>query len=200
MENFGNASGTVQSVPCTMQSDPCSQAANQVSGSITSSGATVTGVCDTTAMSCTAQVSATLSYPVNLSQDSSFASSVGGRAVSVVRSISLKYGVPTNTTTFNIPELDLYIAPQGVTSITDSRAIYIDKVPTIAKGQTLPDGAGAITVDTSSKAGSEFVYYIQNPSQTFVLLVNAKPVIHAGDALPAGTITIHVTPQITVGF
>jgi hypothetical protein len=117
-----------------------------------------------------------------------------------VRSISLKYGVPMNSTTFAIPELELYIAPQGVTSITDSRAIYIDKVPTIAKGQTLADGAGAITVDTSSKAGAQFVYYIQNPSQTFVLLVNAKPVVHAGDAMPAGAITVHVTPQITVGF
>jgi hypothetical protein len=200
MQNFGNSSGTVQSVPCTQQQDPCTQAAQQVSTALASDGATVTGICNTQAQQCTAQIDATVSYPVNLSMDQSFTSSVAGRAVSIVQSISLLYGVPTNTTTFPIPELDLYIAPAGVTSVTDSRAVYIDKVPSIAKAQTLPSNAGSITVQTNSPAGTQFVHYIQNPTTPFVILINAKPVLSAGEPLPAGEIVVNVTPQITVGF
>jgi hypothetical protein len=198
--NFGTSTGTVPTASCTAQADPCAQASGPVSTAVASSGATVTGICDTTAMKCTAQINATLSYPVTLSQDQSFATGVAGKAVSAVHSIQLKYGIPKNTLSFNLPELDLYIAPQGVTKVDDPQAVFIDKIPAVPKGQTSADGSGAITVDTASKAGTQFVYYIQNPQKTFTLLVNAKPVVHAGDAMPAGEIWVHVTPTITVGL
>ena len=198
--DFGNASGNVTSVPCNSQSDPCTAAANQVAASAASSGATVTGVCDTGTMTCTAKVNATVSYPVDLSKDQSFTTSVAGKAVAVVKSISLKYGVPKNTVSIDIPQLDLYIAPQGVTTIPDSRAVLIDHIPSIAKRTTLPDDSGDITIQTSSQAGAIFVDSIKNPSKPFTLLINTKPVVKAGDPLPAGQLTIKVTPQITVGF
>lgn len=199
-QNFGNSTGTVPSVSCTTQTDPCSQAASQVGSALAANGATVTGVCDTSAMKCTAKLDATVSYSLSLANDQSFATSVAGKVVSVVHSISLKYGVPKNTATFNIPQLDLYIAPQGTTKIDDPKAVYIDKIPMLTKGQVIADGANSITVDTASKAGAQFIYYVQNPNQTFVLLVNAKPVVRAGDAMPAGELWLRVTPVITVGL
>lgn len=200
MANFGTSSGTVTAVPCSAAADPCMAAAQQVSGATASSGATVVGVCDTRAQTCTAQVNATIAYPVDLSKDQGFTTQVAGKAVAVVKSISLKYGVPTNTTTFDIPQLDLYIAPQGVTKIPDSRAVFIDKIPAIAKRMTLPDDSGSIEVLTNTPAGAIFVDSIKNPSKPFTLLINTKPVVKAGDPLPAGQLTVKVTPQITVGF
>lgn len=198
--NFGNASGTVNSVPCSAQTDPCTAAAQQVAAGAAQNGATVTGVCDTATSTCTAQVSATVAVPVDLSQDQSFTTALAGKVVVVVKSISLKYGVPMNSVTIDLPQLDLYIAPQGVTKIPDSRAVLIDKIPPIGKRKTLPDDSGAITIDTSSPAGAIFVDSIKNPSKPFTLLINTKPTVKANDPLPAGQMTVKVTPQITVGF
>jgi hypothetical protein len=199
-KDFGTSTATVPAVACTSATDPCAAAASQVAGPIAASGATVAGICDTAAMKCTAQVSATLSYPVNLSADQQYTSGVGGKAVNLVKSITLKYGVPVNSLTFNIPQLDLYIAPSGVTSITDPSALRIDKIPPIAKMTTSADGSGSIVVNTSTPAGQKFVYYVQHPSEPFVLLANTQPVLRAGDPMPAGKITVHIQPQSTVGL
>src|SRR5262249_36065080 len=118
MQNFGNSTGTVPPVQCTIAGDPsCNTVTTQVNTAVASSGATVPPSCDMSVNPnlCVAQLDATFSYPVTLSKDQSFTTAVAGKAVAVVKSISLKYGIPTNSLTFNIPELDLYIAPQGVT-------------------------------------------------------------------------------------
>lgn len=199
-QNFGNTTGTVQSVSCTMDSQ-CSTVATQAAAGIMIPNATSTGFCETTSpQTCSARINATVSYTVDLSKDQSFVTQVGGKAVAIVKSISLGYGVPTNSLNFAIPELDLYIAPQGVTSVTDSRAVALDKIPAIAAGTTSADSANSITIDTSSPAGQLFVRSIQNPSQTFVLLANTKPVIKGGQAVPKGQITLRITPKIVVGF
>lgn len=197
-QNFGTSSGTVPSVSCTMATDPCAQVANMVSGSVM--GATAKGVCDTSTQKCTAEVSATFNYPITLSKEQNFATMVAGKAVSVVHSITLKYGVSKNTTTFAIPETSLYIAPMGVTSATDSRAVYIDKIPSIAKGMTIADGGGSISLPEGSAARAEFVKYIQSPTTPFVLLGVAKPIVKAGDAMPAGEIWLRVIPEFVVGL
>lgn len=198
--DFGNASGTVTAVPCTMMQDPCTAAANQVAAGAAQNGATVTGVCDTATSTCTARVDATVAYPVNLAQDQSFTSSVAGKVVTVVKSISLKYGIPMNTVSIDLPQLDLYIAPQGVTKIPDSRAVLVDKIPAIARKKTLPENSGTIIIETSSAAGAIFVESIKNPAKPFTLLINTKPTVKANDPLPAGKMTINVTPEIIVGF
>jgi hypothetical protein len=197
-QNFGSSMGMVPSVSCTMATDPCAQVANMVSGSVM--GATAKGVCDTASQKCTAEVSATFSYPITLSKEQNFATMVAGKAISVVHSITLKYGVSKNTTTFAIPETSLYIAPMGVTSVTDPRAVYIDKIPPIAKGTTIPDGGGSISLPEGSPARAEFVKYIQSPTTPFVLLGMAKPIVKAGDAMPAGEIWLRVIPEFVVGL
>ncbi len=174
------------------------QVANMVGGSLM--GATAKGICDVGTQKCTAEVSATLSYPITLAKEQNFATSVAGKVVSVVHSITLKYGVSKNTTTFAIPETSLYIAPMGVTSVTDSRAVYVDKIPAIPKGMTIPDGGGSITIPDGSPARAEFIRYIQSPTTPFVLLGVAKPVVKAGDAMPAGEIWLRVIPEFVVGL
>ena len=197
-QNFGSSTGTVPSVACTTATDPCATVANQVGGSIM--GATAKGICDTATQKCTAEVNATFSYPFTLAKEQNFTTAVAGKAVSVVQSITLKYGISKNTTTFAIPETSLYIAPMGVTSVTDPRAVFVDKLPTIAKGMTIPDGGGSISIPEGSPARSEFIKYIQSPTTPFVLLGNAKPVVKPGDAMPAGEIWLRVIPEFVVGL
>lgn len=197
-QNFGSSTGTVPSVACTMAADPCSTVANQVGGSIM--GATAKGICDTATQKCTAEVNATFSYPITLAKEQNFTTAVAGKAVSAVQSITLKYGISKNTTTFAIPETSLYIAPMGVTSVTDPRAVFVDKLPVIAKGMTIADGGGSISIPEGSPARAEFIKYIQNPTTPFVLLGNAKPVVKPGDAMPAGEIWLRVIPEFVVGL
>lgn len=195
--NLGNNTGKVPTAPCTAQADNCSAAAQ---GITLGPGSTVTGVCDTTAKSCTAQVNAVLTYPVTLADDQSFATSVGGKVVNAVRSIELAYGVTTNTTTVNLPESDLYIGPQNAQKPTDQGVVFIDKIPPIARGTTIPEGSRKITIADGTEARTKFVYYVQNPKVPFVLMLVTKPVVRAMEDLPAGKLELKLTPTVVVGL
>lgn len=197
-QDFGTNTGKVPSVACTTTANTCQQVANQVGGSI--QGATAKGICESSTMTCSAEISATLSYQLQIANEQSFATSVGGKVVSVVRSIELKYGVPTNTTTFAIPEMMLYIAPQGVKSETDPKAVYLDKIPMIAAKQTLPPDSGIIKLAAGTPAFEQFSYYVKNPTTPFNILLVAKPKVKANDDVPAGKIVIRITPALTVGL
>jgi len=197
-QDFGSNTGKVPSVPCTAAMNTCQTVANQVGGSI--QGATAKGICESSTSTCSAEIAATLSYQLQLSNEQSFATSVGGKVVSVVRAIELKYGVPTNTTTFTIPEMMIYIAPQGVKSETDPKAVYIDKIPAIAAKQTLPADSGSLKIAAGTPAFEQFSYYVKNPTTPFNFLLVAKPKVKAGDDVPSGKIVIRITPQITVGL
>lgn len=201
MKSFGNTKGSVQSAPCTSQTDTCTAAAGPVNNAVAGSGATVSGVCDLATQTCQAELDVTFAAPLNLSQDQAFINGVAGKAVNIVKRITLKYGVPTNTTTFAIPELKLYLAPQGITSVADmTKVTYVDKISALSRGQTLPADAGRISIAENSPAFAKLVYYIQHPSEPFSVLLNTKTLVKAGEPMPAGDILVRVTPEITVGF
>lgn len=195
--NLGTNSGKVPTAACTTETDNCSQAA---SGITLGPGSTVVGKCDPAARSCTAEVTAVLTYPVTLAEDQSFATSVGGKAVNVVRSIELSYGVPTNMTTVDLPISDLYIGPQNAKSPTDQGVVLIDKIAAIPRGTTIPDGSRKITIADGTPAREKFVYYVQNPKVPFVLMLVTKPVVRAMQDLPAGKLELKLTPKIIVGL
>ncbi len=198
-QNFGSGSGQLDSVSCPMQQDPCPALGTQLQSKV-GAGASVSASCDAPTGKCAAQLDATVSYPVTLANDQSFTSGVAGKAVSAVHSIILKYGVPKNTLSFAVPSLDVYIAPAGVTQVKDAQAVYMGKLAAIAAGQTSADGAASLNIDTSSPAGQKLVFYVQNPTQPFVLLLNTKPVFHANDPIPSGELVVRLTPVLTVGL
>lgn len=195
--NLGNNTGKVPTAACTAQTDACSMAA---SGITLGPGSTVAGRCDTTTKTCSAEVTAVLTYPVTLSDDQSFATSVGGKAVNVVRTIELSYGVTMNTTTVNLPESDLYIGPQNAQKPTDQGVVFIDKIPAIARGTQIPEGSRKISIADGTEARTKFIYYVQNPKVPFVLMLVSKPVIKANEDLPAGKLELKLTPTVVVGL
>jgi hypothetical protein len=196
-QNFGTATGTtVPSVPCTAQQNTC----QQLQPLLTSSD--VTALCDGTA--CYAEANVTLTYTVNLSMDAAFQSSVGQKLVQAVQGIDLAYGLPTNTLTFEIPELDLYVGPQNATAVTSQGVVQVGTIGPFAAGVPVKDGSLHLTLDSTKPAWPQLVSDIMSPNVPFVFLISTSasnpPKIMAGDAVPAGQVQLDVLPTITVGI
>lgn len=198
--DFGNSTGTVPIVQCTNMPTACSQAADQVKTQV--QNATATGRCDMAVQpaQCVVDLGVALTYPITLANDQSFATSVGGKLVSAVRSIQLDYAIPSNTTNLALPEMQLYIGPQNAKSPTDKDVVFIDKIPPLAKGMTLPAGQRSIKIADGTQARERFVYYVQNPTTPFVLLLTAAPTVKGGEPVPAGKLDLKITPVFTVGL
>lgn len=194
--DFGTTTGKVPTVACTVAGDPkCSALATQVSAA----GGTATGICDTTAKSCSAEIAVTKSYPVTLSNDPTFVQTVGSKAISIVKAIELNYGA-NNASTVNLPEMELYIGPETAKTPTDKDVYLIDKIPAIAKGTVVADKSRKIIVQAGSPAFERFSYYLSNPKVPFLLMLSGKPTVKAGDDLPSGKVDVSITPAFTVGL
>ena len=192
--DFGAAtSNKVPKIACPASPDPCSALNNQVSGASN-------GRCDDAQKSCVADVSVVLPSTVNLSMDSSFASSVGSKAVRFVHTIDLAYGVNMNSTTFDIPPLQLYIGPSGAKQPTDQGVVALGTLQAIPRGTLIPAGSQHVTILEGTAAHDKFAYYVQNPMVPFVLMVATKTTVRGDDPIPAGKIQLVIKPSITVGL
>ena len=191
--DFGTTSGKVPKIACPATPDPCGALAGQVPGASN-------GRCDEALKVCAADVSVVLPSTVNLSMDSSFASSVGSKAVRFVHTIDLAYGVNMNSTTFDIPPLQLYIGPSGAKQPTDQGVVALGTLQAIPRGTLIPAGSQHVTILEGTAAHDKFAYYVQNPMVPFVLMVATKTTVRGDDPIPAGKIQLVIKPSITVGL
>jgi hypothetical protein len=193
--DFGTATGTAPSISCPVTPDPCGAIAAQVPGGSN-------GHCDQTKTPavCAADVSVVLPSTINLSMDSSFASSVGSKAVRFVHTIDLAYGVNMNTLTFDLPAMQLYLGPSGAKQPTDTGVVALGTIQPISRMTLLPDASQHISIVEGTPAHDKFAYYVQNPMVPFVLMVATTKTVRGGDALPAGKIQMVIKPSITVGL
>lgn len=194
--DFGTTTGKVPTVACTVAGDPkCATLATQVSAA----GGTATGTCDTVARACGAEITVTKSYPVTLSNDPTFAQTIGSKAISIVKAIELNYGA-SNLSTVNLPDMDLYIGPDTAKTPTDKDVYRIDTIAAIGKGVVIADKSRKIIVAAGTPAFERFSYYLSNPKVPFLLLLSGKPTVKAGDDLPSGKVDVTITPAFTVGL
>lgn len=187
-QDFGSNMGTVPSIPCSN---------DNVCGAVSAMGAT--GRCDMAAKTCYADASVTLPYPLTLSKDSSFQSGIGQKLVQSVRGVDLAYTVPSNTMTFAMPEISVYVGPQSAKLTTDSGVALIGKIPPLAAKQTLTT-PGVLKVTAGTPAYSLLFNAITTPSTPIVFLLAANPRVNAGQPVPAGAIQVNVTPSLIVGL
>ena len=193
--DFGSTTGKVPSPTCPSSPDPCQTVASQVPmGS--------NGRCDTAVTPAACAVDVTIVRPstLNLSMDSSFASSIGSKAVRFVHTIDLAYGVTQNTTTFDLPPMQLYIGPSGSKLPGDQGVVAVGMIQAITHMTLIPEGSQHIIIAEGTPAHDKFAYYVQNPMVPFVLMVVATKTVRGGDALPAGKIQLVIKPAITVGL
>lgn len=194
--DFGQARGTLPTVACTAQSDPCQLVADQLATGVNGAKA----FCDTGQGHCAVEGNVALTYPVNLSQDPSFQSSVGQKAVQFVQKIEFGYALQ-NSLTFALPRIDLYIGPQDARSKDDAGVVPLGQIGPFAAGEDIPDAAPrTLSVERGSAAFAQLERSIKSPKTPFVFLLSAAPRIDAGQPVPAGKLELHLYPKITVGL
>ena len=140
--------------------------------------------------SCAAELPESQATMINLStQVPSLSSYTSLVSISIS---SIKYAVRSNTLNVAVPPLSIYLAPNGVTDPTDSRAVLFGTVPSIPAG-SMPSG----NVNLEPNAASTFQTFTSSLTTPFEIITAATVVIGAGTPVPTGAITIAVSGAIS---
>jgi hypothetical protein len=135
---------------------------------------------------CTASATVSKSQTMNLGQEVQQLSGLTG-----VVSISIKhigYQVTANTLDIDLPDVILYLAPEGVTDASDPNAQKFGTMPAIAAG-TMPSG-DVILEPNAKQVLAGFTSNIKSPFN-FIAATTVK-VTHA----PTGGIDMTITGQL----
>jgi len=197
--DFGNAMGTIPTTTCNTGDTTVCGASQTTMLDDNAGQVTISLACDGSKNLCFAQANATAATTVDVLQDDSFTSAVGRRAVSVVRMLDLQYTIPTNTATFTIPEIDVYVGPAGSKTATDAGVVMVDKISPIAAGTTITGSPRHLTVADGSPARDLIESSIRSETP-FVFVVTAAPRLEAGATLPAGKVVVDVQPLLGLGL
>ena len=199
--DFGSATGAIPVVGCDAANPGVCSDGSFVEVNTSAVGMPV-GIqvspgCDDTTDRCFVQANARVAYPLDVLQDDAFLSAVASRTVTFVRVADIAYVVPANSLTFEVPQIDIYVGPAGSTQETDPGVVAVGSTPPLPAGATLTDGH--ITVDDDSPARSTIEDNIRN-QRPLVFLVVFSPRLVAGDAIPAGTLQVDVSPHLLIGL
>jgi len=199
--DFGATQGTIPTVTCDATASACT-------GTVAAlDGAPVTGVptevtvsigCDGTTARCFAQADARIAYPVDVLTDDSFESAVERRATTFVRVADIAFTVPTNTLTFDVPEVNVFVGPAGVTRETDPGVVPVDSIRPVPAGVPVAERRH-LTVADGSPARDLIETNIQ-ARQPFVFVVALSPRLEAGAPVPAGALEIDLFPSVVIGL
>jgi hypothetical protein len=202
--DFGSSSGVIiPSVAC----DPASPAACGGHQVIDLAGGTneaevhiaLAPGCDGGTMHCYAEANARALYTVDVLQDESFTSKVGRRAISGVRMLDIAYTIPSNTTTFDIPRIDVIVGPPGTTAATDPGAYPVDSIPTLTARMVVVGESRHFTLAADSPARDLIERSVQSKSP-FVFVLALAPRLGSGTPLPAGKVEIAIQPLLGLGL
>jgi hypothetical protein len=200
--DFGPSRGTIPTVACDATM-PAVCGTGQTLAVTTADGApadvSVDLGCDATTARCFAEAHARFSYELDVLQDDAFITKVERRAISVVRSIDLAYTMPTNTLTFDVPRIDVYVGPAGTKTVTDAGVALVDSISTIAAGTTFVDDRRHLTLAGGSPARTLIEQSIQ-AERAFVFVSVTAPRLGAGAPLPGGAFELEVYPTLGLGL
>jgi hypothetical protein len=199
--DFGAATGTIPVVTCDAAT-PATCSEGTVVEVTAPTGAGPADVelstgCDAATSRCFVQASARVAYAVDVLQDDGFTSKVARRAVEFVRVADVAYAVSMNSLTFDVPQIDIYVGPAGITRETDPGVVAVGSTPPLPAGTLLGDGH--LTVDDASPARATIEDDIRN-QRPLTFLIVLSPQIEAGAAVPAGAIQVDVSPTLLIGL
>ncbi|HMF42694.1 MAG TPA: hypothetical protein VKQ32_18615 [Polyangia bacterium] len=145
---------------------------------------------DSGMMVCMAQMAVSQSAPINLGQEVPALNSVTGVLNIKIKKIS--YKVDANTLTVNLPDIILYVAPQGVTDPNDPNAQKFGTLPAIAS-MTTPSG----DVVLEPNAAQVLNNYTKNIQAGFTIIAGTTlKVSHA----PAGRIDMTISGTLAASL
>jgi hypothetical protein len=200
--DFGQQTGTMPTVACDAAASACDTAASFTVDTSAMAGTPsqvgVTLACDDSTHQCYAQVSARALTTVGVIQDGSFSSKIERHSLGFVKVADVAYTVPTNTLTFDMPQIDVYAGPAGSMRETDPGVAQLGSTQPIAAGT--PITTPHHLVITKGNPARPVIENAIEHRQDFVFIVVASPRLDAGNPVPAGSLEIDVFPKLTVGL
>jgi hypothetical protein len=203
--DFGSTQGTVPAIPCDPAADdPCAasggdvQAAADLSGASPPVDVSVVLRCDASTARCYAAAQARLPLAVEVLGDDGFGTTIARNALWIVRAVDVRYTVPTNTLTFDVPVASVYVGPTGTKRETDPGVVPVAPIGPLAAGEAVTDEKHLVLRDGSPGRGLiEQSIHTRSP---FVFLLVLAPRIDAGAPIPAGALAVRIAPRIVMGL
>jgi hypothetical protein len=199
--DFGAAQGTIPTVACDPTASACMGTLAAVDGSPVTgvpTQVTVSIGCDAATARCFAQADTRIAYTVDVLTDDSFQSAVERRATTFVRVADLAFSIPTNTLTFDVPQIDVFVGPPGATGETDPGVLPVDSIRPVPAGTPVGDPRH-LTLADGSEARDLIEQNIQE-RQPFVFIVALAPRVEAGAPIPAGALEVDLFPRLVIGL
>jgi hypothetical protein len=200
--DFGSATGTIPTVTCATGAPSVCDTQQRAAVVGTTPGPSNISVdigCDAATNRCFAEATARLTYTLDVLQDNDFATKVERHSAWIVHTVDLAYTVPTNTLTFGIPRIDVYVGPPGTTTENDTGVALVDRTTPIAPGTTFIDTPQHLTVAAGSPARDLIVSSIES-KRSIVFVVVVTPRLEAGSPVPAGGLELDIYPSLGLGF
>jgi hypothetical protein len=148
-------------------------------------------VCDTGV--CTAVFPVTQHTEMNLKQEASELSGVTSVVDISIESIS--YSVTTNTLNVDLPPVQIFLAPSGVTDPADPRAMLFGTVPSVAAGDT---ASGEVIL--AANAGAVFKSFTRDLNTPFTFIAATTVKIASGSGIPSGQLVVSVTGVLSASL
>lgn len=105
----------------------------------------------------------------------------------------IEYTIKDNSLTLDLPPLDLYLAPTGVSSSSDAKAVKMATIPATPAKMSVTNGNAEI-VTANDAAISELIQSLQ-----VTALAHAVPVVKKGQPFPpSGKATLSITLYVTL--
>ena len=155
--------------------------------------------CDASVSRCFIQANAVVRYTVDVLQDEGFTDKVARRSVSAVRMLDVTYRIPVNTTTFDIPKIDVLVGPAGSRLPTDPGMALVDTVASLPAGTAFVDQPRHLTVTDGSPARDLIERNIKAKT-AFVFMLTMTPRLESGSPVPAGALQVELTPLLGLGL
>jgi hypothetical protein len=200
--DLGARSGTIPDVTCDANTASVCDLPQVVSVDTSAAGLPATVElsvgCDPATSRCYAEGQARTTATVDVLSDADFTSKVARRSISLVRLAAIDYTVPANSLTIDVPQIDVYVGPEGTTRESDPKVVLVGSTPPVPAGTTFGD-AREIAVGDDSPARDVIEGSIR-ARRPFVFVVVLAPRVTAGAPVPAGQLQVAVSPRLLVGF
>jgi hypothetical protein len=202
--DFGSLEGTIPAIAC----DPSAPAACTVAAigaqaladqsGVAPTDTHITAGCDAATSQCYAVADTHAAVSVDTITGDSLGAKLARHGTSFVHAIDVRYTVPANTLTFDLPSIDVYIGPPGSSVDTDPGVAAAGTLAPIAAGAVFSQVRHLVVADgTPAHALVEDSVSAKRP---IVVILHASPRADAGARLPAGALQLVIYPRITVGL
>ncbi len=178
--DIGGDPSAVLSMSCTPQSGACELAANMACPA-----GQCQGQCGTATSLCELVIPVHPFTTVNLADEKPELATIDRQALVSVTIDTITYAVSENTMNRVTPPLTLFVAPQSVTSPTDTAAVAVGTIPAVEAGMIVPTTQMQVT----STGHAALVNTMKDFRTPFNVIIGTDIVLKSGEPLPTGKMT-----------